>query len=302
MSRVTLLQRIVFPLLTLPVGMLPMSPLLAHEIDQAYLESWYQSEKGYWDARIEELRATERENQAAVEHAREEEERAAKSVTTTASRVAQGAEHKAMRTLERIRTRIKEAQSALDVIEALRMSGTRVHLARPSRTEGDVIGVRAAQRGGLEVGTSLNVGDSVETGANGFVELVSTDGTTLELGPGSAMKIASIEENRSIYRLERGLVHVTFRCVGLPQQSCRAFTLATPGLLAEGQAMELTLDVNHTGEERVVVFAGDLELRAAADDAERVAMGPGLMVQKTPDGALHGPFNMKLGWVKRWWE
>jgi len=295
------LPRIVLSLLLLLPGWFHAAPLLAHEITPEYLESWYQGERRYWEGRLAELRESEVALVKAVEDAREEVERAEKVTTRTARRVARGSEQKALSTLERTQARIRQAETALEVIAQLRDSGTSIHLTQPSRIEGDTSAFAGDAHVPLEATTRLTAGEQIATGEDGLIELLSTDGSTVQLGPNSLLRIAAIEGDYSTYHLERGKLHASFRCIEVAQQDCRTFTLATPSFTGTGEEMEVTLEVDHSGEQTLVVFSGGVNVQAPAS-ADAVPLSGGLMIQWGVDQALHGPFNMNLNWVKRWWE
>lgn len=274
-------------------------PLLAEEISQDYLDAWHQAESIYFKERLQAYGHSESIAVAELAKARAALIEAEKAKGSTPRVRARRSEQFVLKTLEKIRSELQMVKTAITIIDELKETGFESHVAVPSRRIAHVFLTSNGKKSALPA--QLKQGDSVETVQEGLLEFVSTDGSIIQIGSNSSMLFESIDGNSSSYLLTRGKLHGLFHCIEVPALACREFKISTPGLSGTLRGTELVMEILPTGEQRVIVMAGMVELDRV-NGGTPIRLSKGTMMQLSADGVMHGPFDMKLNWVKRWWE
>jgi len=275
--------------------------ILAEEISSEYLEAWSTVITTDLNSRLEVQLQSEQETRQELEESRALFDKTRKSKTKAEIMLAERTEGFTLQKIEKIQSKIGVLQAALNVVDQLKLAELNAHAARPlSRTVGAYFSDHNKTKD-LPLNTLLKEGDRLVTDEHGFLEFISTDGSFIQVGPQSSIRLNSNGSTHSDYSLERGKLHGVFKCIKVTDQPCREFDVHTSDFTAKFRTTELVMEILESGEHRIIVLDGNVVLTPPLDGGG-VRLTAGLMVETTAEGKLQGPFNMDLNWIKRWWE
>ena len=148
-------------------------------------------------------------------------------------------------------------------------------------------------------------GDTIETGRDGFAELMLPDYSYVSAGADTALEILKLdaEQLQSTYNIIKGKVYILRACLkhALEHRGACWFThYRTHGAAVAVRGTEFSME--HGPEDAsVTVFEGEVEV--TEKDTNRVVSAGGmqqLIIGK--DGSVQGPVPVRADLIHRWWE
>ena len=171
----------------------------------------------------------------------------------------------------------------------------------PGVTSGEVLW----QRGGawLPVGpeTTLGIGDVVKTGKDGYVELIFTDGTKLELASESTFTYQGASPETSLLGSITGRLHASVTCLRKDASACGRRQFRTRHACACVRGTEFEMVAQADGTLTVTVLEGVVDL---VDDISgtTVPVGASERATRRAEGGVGTPERLDAGGLHRWWE
>lgn len=214
------------------------------------------------------------------------------------TRQAAGIAQQAIVRSQRLRSRIQARLDALHAAAARQQEDAGVAAA----VRGEVSRSSGATRAAFDGQTPLQAGDRLETGHDGFVELIFPDHTLLSVGPDTLIEIAELDADKlqSAYRMIKGSLHIARKCLAYARDR-RSLCWGTQFRVSHAtigvRGTEFSLEEND-GEVTVTVLDGEVDAslgqqRAMARAMERLTLDR--------QGVLHGPLPVKPQELTRWW-
>jgi ferric-dicitrate binding protein FerR (iron transport regulator) len=214
--------------------------------------------------------------------------------------ISQRAIHIAKETLAKAQALIIRLETRFKAVEKNQSLGSKGRLGIAGVVRGRVY--RNTEKGwvSLDPNTPFSPGEELRTGSDGFAELILTDGSTIQIGPDSTMKLIKITRGQSFYEMLKGHVHAEMSCLKATQKPCREVQIG-PGVAVAVRGTEFDIDAPLNGPVTVTVVEGLLEITDKGKGMEtRVQAGDNVVI--TARGEIREPTRTDIRSMKRWWE
>lgn len=220
---------------------------------------------------------------------------------TEAASISQRAISIARQALDKAHAMLAWAEARLAAAEKARSLGSKGRRGVASRVKGDVRIKTPQGWKPFDANATVNPGDELRTGPDGFAELMFTDGSTLDMDANTTIKVGKPEREKSIYEEIKGRVRAEFNCAVKFGMPCRQVCYRSPttDVCIRGTELEITAPID--GPTTVTVMDGVLEL-TDQNSGKKIKVGKGEQVVITTEGAIKGPVPIDLRSIKRWWE
>jgi ferric-dicitrate binding protein FerR (iron transport regulator) len=254
--------------------------------------------KAALQSRIDKMKQAMQQAQAALKMSQEEKDAEAASIAQKAIDVSK-------RTISRLEGMIARENSRIAAAELVgRVKGTG-HGAAVSVSNGTVTRTTKGKKVELNPSTPVKPGDRISTGPNGFVEIISSDGNTIQLDRSSEYMFVKQGKDLSVYKLRTGRIRQVVTQVKRLSARGKKFMLRrtevrTPkgAVAVRGTSFELEAGNEAT---KVTVFDGEVEL-AAKRGKLKVKVKKGETVSIDSKGKINGPGPFEAKSIKKWWE
>ena len=265
------------------------------------LSSWMESQQGINEQLKAEARQRKVEAQQALKQSQEALRLSRELNDTEAASISQRAIEIARKTLAKAQAMMAWADARLEAVEKARSMGLEGRSGIASSVKGDVRIKTGQGWKPFDASATVNPGDELRTGSDGFVELMFTDGSTLDMDTKTTIKVAKPERKKSIYEQIKGRIRVESHCAvkfGMPcRQVC--YRMSTTVVCIRGTELEIATPTD--GPQTITVMDGFVEI-IDQKTGKKIKIGRGKRVKVTAQGELKGPITVKLRTVKRWWE
>jgi ferric-dicitrate binding protein FerR (iron transport regulator) len=253
-------------------------------------------------AEVERLKAdaAARETQArrALERSQDALRLSQQAGDSQAAGIAQRAIAIAEQALAKVRALIGRLEARLASLEHTSREAAKGGAGRSSSVTGTVHRVTPQGRTSLAPGTPLKTGDEIQTGPVGCAELVLTDGSTIQLGPGSTLSLIRLGQATSLYEMGKGRLHAEMQCLMTSRRTCKAIRLgAGIAIAVRGTEFEI-----RAGTDRVMVtvLAGAVEIGSPAP-GQPLVLAAGERAEVV-GGEIRRLPPVKPAGLGRWWE
>jgi tetratricopeptide (TPR) repeat protein len=267
---------------------------------QDSLRRWAEGQKQTY----EKLRAEAISREAEAHRALEQSQRALKlseeSKDAEATSISQRAINIAKEALAKARALILRLETRSKAVEKNRSLGSKGRLGIAGVVRGSVY--RNTEKGwvSLDPNTPFTPGEELRTGSDGFAELILTDGSTIQIGPGTTMKLIKITRGQSFYEMLKGRLHAEMSCLKAAQKRCREIQFR-PGEVVAIRGTEFDIEAPSNGPVTVTVMEGVLEITNKEKGREtKVKAGEKVVI--TAVGEIGEPSRTDIRSMKRWWE
>lgn len=153
------------------------------------------------------------------------------------------------------------------------------------------------------LGSPLTPGTMLETGTDGYAEILLPDGAELTLGADSTLTIRELGQAGSVYEVVKGKFHWLIRKVTKMEEEGQAQYLSIHTweitMAVRGTEFELLVGPEEIGE--VTVLEGMLEV-TERKSGRRMELVAGQQVSFEPNGEMGEVRSLALRDVERWWE
>jgi hypothetical protein len=240
------------------------------------------------------------EARSALERAQKAMKLSEEAKDTEAVSISQRAIHIAKEALAKAQALILRLETRFKAVEKNQSLGSKGRLGIAGVVRGRVY--RNTEKGwvSLDPNTPFSPGEELRTGSDGFAELILTDGSTIQIGPDSTMKLIKITSGQSFYEMLKGRLHAEMYCIKAAQKRCREIQFR-PGEVVAIRGTEFDIEASSNGPITVTVMEGVLEITNKEKGREAVVKA-GEKVVITADGEVRGPLQVDLRLLKNWWE
>lgn len=290
----------------LSVGFMTLTLLLAPgetfaELNQRYLDAWYQMELSATTDSLTELGAEASKLNDTINTLREQFD-GAKKQGMKVSYLEDELAVKEKR-VQIVQAAIVQVESKQRELAVMKEAATDRHIARAIRIKGDAFFVVEGEGEvkPLKKGIDLHAGHTLSTGPGGFLEIVATDGNTVQIGSDSVLTLQSMSQDESAIQLTRGRLHAQFRCVELEELACNNLNVHLGRFQLSGKQMEVNVTYTDQGEKRFYQYQGEAELKTELRE-DVIKMVAGTMVEVSAEDKIYGPMVMDFSWLPRWWD
>jgi hypothetical protein len=295
-------------LIFLSIGLWLVSPsinLSAEEVTKDHLSLWAEQQSKKLEKRIALYRKQEAQALAALEKSRNVLRHAKEINDQQAAAIARRAIVISEKAMAKMRSKILADGARLETIEKAHKFKSKTNFAMTSAIKGGVYKKTNKDWKVFDGSAPLVEGDEIQTGPDGFIEIILTDGSTIRLGPNSSFKAARLGEKTSVYEMLKGRIHEEYACVKKYGSPCnRRLHLRTPKANLAVRGTEFSLEVQPGGSVKVMVFEGVLQLSEpdGAGDSVTIMVRAGEKAAFHEDGSIVGPIAIDTGSLDRWWE
>ena len=267
-------------------------------------EGWLEAQKARCEkakaalqGRIDRMKQAMEQAQAALKMSQEEKDAEAASIAQKAIDVSK-------RTIARLEGMIARENSRIAAAELVGKVKGQGHGAAVSVFNGKVTRSRKGKKVELDPKTPVRPGDRISTGPGGFVEIISSDGSTIQLDKNSEYVFVKQGKDLSVYKLRTGRIRqVVTQVKLLPARGKKAMLrrteVRTPhaAVAVRGTGFELEAGKKTT---KVTVFDGEVELAAKRGKVKvKVKKGETATIAK---GKITGPEPFEAKSIAKWWE
>lgn len=270
------------------------------EVDSEYLSAWRGQVHAALDTASEAQNELLRQQRVLLDDIRERMKNAERSRSAVMIRSLGTEERAVLGRIEAIESRIARIEKTRSLVGAMAAEALTSHNIRVVRFEGTVL--HGDEGSTTPLTDSIDPGDKVtlETGSDGFVELISTDGAIFQVGPGSKVYVNASNDAMTRYQVDHGQIHGQFDCVEVDGSACRDFVIDAGDYRASTTDGELSYQLIQGGERRFFVVEG--EAKFVLGDSEMPGIPMNSMIAIAPGGQVHGPMRLNFSWMPLWWR
>lgn len=296
-------------LILLSIGMIwlasPALSLSAESFKKDHLSLWAEQQSIKLEKRIALYRKREAQALAALEESRNVLRHAEEINDQQAAAIARRAIVISEKAMAKMRSKILADGARLETIEKAHKFKSKTNFAMTSVIKGGVYKKTNERWKVFDGSAPLVEGDEIQTGPDGFIEMMLTDGSTIRLGSNSTFKAAKLGGKTSVYKMLKGRIHAEYACVKKYGTPCnRRLYLRTPKANIAVRGTQFSLEVQPGGSVKVIVLEGVLELSEpdGAGDGVTILVRAGETAAVREDGSIVGPTAIGPGSLDRWWE
>jgi len=254
--------------------------------------------KEAYQLRIDKLKKAMKQAQAALKMSQEEKDAEAASIAQKAIDISK-------RTISRLKGMITRENSRIAAAERVGKVRGKGHAAAVSVLNGTVTRTTKGKKVEMDPNVPVRPGDRVSTGADGFVEIISSDGNTIQLDKNSEYIFVKQGKDLSIYKLRTGRIRqVVTEVKLLPARGkklmLRRTEVRTPqaAVAVRGTGFELEAGKKAT---KLTVFDGEVEV-AATRGKVKIKVKKGETASVDARGKIKGPEPFEAKSIRKWWE
>lgn len=209
----------------------------------------------------------------------------------------------ALATVQRQKARDEARLRALE--DALKWKGSGSGFGITGIIKGEVLKKSKAGSASFDGKSPLLEGDTIETGKDGFVEIILPDYSFVSVGIDTALEVLKLDSDKmqSTYNIIKGKSYILRACLKYALKDrglCWVTTYRVPNVDIAVRGTEFSIEINPEGTS-VTVFEGEVEVMekgtkrvVKAGDMERMFIGE--------DGSVQGPVPIRVDSIQRWWE
>ena len=205
------------------------------------------------------------------------------------------------RALANARAKIAIEDKRLKAVEDTLKLNPKTHVALASRIRGKVY--KKTDKGWVSFDSNSPIapGDEVKTGEGGFVELMFTDGSIINLDENTTFRAVKLDEKESIYEALKGHIRLQFECIKKRGEPCRQWKIRTPKAVIGPRGTDFQIDVRPDGRATIIVMDGVVEIRHR-EGGKVVEVKAGQKAVITKDGEVRHISPVDLRTIDRWWD
>lgn len=265
------------------------------------LSSWMESQQGINEQLKAEARQRKVEALQALKQSQDALRLSRELKDTEAASISQRAIEIAGKALEKAQALMAWADARLEAVKKARSLGSKGKRGVASRVRGDVRIKTPQGWKPFDANATVNPGDELRTGPDGFAELMFTDGSTLDMDANTKIKVGKPERKKSIYENIKGRIRAEFNCAVKFRMPCRLVCYRSPttDICIRGTELEITAPID--GPQTITVMDGFVEI-IDKKSGKKIKVGKGEKVVITAEGDVKSPITIELQAIKRWWE
>lgn len=267
----------------------------------ALSESSIEFQKGRIEERVLQYPRREREAQKTLDQAHDALKLAERRNDSNAANVSKEAIRIARAALDKIRKMWARDQAQLQVIDKALRLDLKDHLAFATKVRGKVYKKTADGLVGFDGNTPLTAGDELQTGPDGFVKMIFTEGSIIQIGPNTTFKAIQLGEEQSFYEVFRGRLHGIMECMKKTRAACRHVRIHSGSAVLAVRGTEFDVNASLPDRTTVLIMEGLVEI-THQQRGQVVEAKKGEQVVITENGILQEPSAVNLNSVKQWWE
>ena len=255
--------------------------------------------KAALQARIGKMKQAMEQAQAALKFSQEEKDPEAATIAQQAIDISQ-------RTISRMEGLITRENSRIAAAERVSKVKGKGHVAAVSVFNGKVTRTSKGKKIELDPNTPVRPGDRINTGPNGFVEIISTDGTMVQLDRNSEYMFVKQGKDLSIYKLRTGRIRQIITQIKLmpargKKLMMRRTSVLTPNCAVAVRGTIFQLEVDEKKTTTVTMLDGEVELTPKRGK-KKVKVKKGEKATIDAQGKITGPEPFEPKSIKKWWE
>jgi ferric-dicitrate binding protein FerR (iron transport regulator) len=267
----------------------------------ALSQSSIEFQKGRIEERVLQYPRKEREAQKALDQAHDALKLAERRNDLNTANISREAMRIARAALAKIRKMWARDQAQLEVIEKALRLDLKDHLAFAAKVRGKVCKKTADGLVSFDSNTPIRAGDELQTGPDGFVKMIFTEGSIIQIGPNTTFKVTQLEGERSLYEVFKGRLHGVMECMKKSRDACRRIRISSSSAVIAVRGTEFNIDASLPDTTTVIIMDGSVEITHQLLK-QVVEAKKGEQVVITEKGILHEPSMITLDSVKQWWE
>ena len=280
--------------------------MISYTEGQQYLQyvrmkSWMESQQGINEQLKAEALQREKEALQALKQSQDALRLSRELDDAEATSISQQAIDISRQALSKARAMLAWADARLEAVKKARSLGSKAKRGVASRVRGDVRIKTPQGWKPFDANATVNPGDELRTGPDGFAELMFKDGSTLDMDANTTIKVGKPEREKSIYENIKGRIRAEFNCAVKFRMPCRlvCYRLSMTDVCIRGTELEIAAPID--GPQTITVMDGFVEI-IDKKSGKKIKVGKGKQVEISADGAVKGPVPVELRSIKRWWE